>query len=101
MATINDLVLVHMDRKPTFFARIDDINPDAKRGWYQVELLVLGIPLQKIIWILDETHMQGQEFTMGGTPVRLELIPPKVAPAPAPLVPDPSPKGRVIPLKRK
>ncbi len=101
MATINDLVLVHMDRKPNFFARINDINPDVKRGWYQVELLVLGVPLQKIIWILDETHLQGQEFTMGGTPVRLEMIPPKVAPASPPPEVDPSPKGRVIPLKRK
>lgn len=99
MATINDLVLVHVENKPAFFARINDINPDVKRGWYQVELLVLGLPLQSIIWILEDVHLQGEEFTMGGTPIRLELIPPKVTPPPAS---EPSEsKGKVIPLKRK
>ena len=44
MATINDLVLVHLDRHPAFYARINDITPDVKRGWYQVELLVLSLP---------------------------------------------------------
>ncbi|MFP3866909.1 MAG: hypothetical protein ACLFUU_01940 [Desulfobacteraceae bacterium] len=97
MATINDLVLVHMDRKPAFFARINDINPDVKRGWYQVELLVLGIPLRSIVWILEGAQINGEEFTMGGTPVRLELIPPKPSPSP----PEPEDKARVIPLKRK
>ncbi len=42
MATINDLVLVHIENKPAFFARINEINPDVKKSWYQVELLVLG-----------------------------------------------------------
>lgn len=100
MATINDLVLVHMSDKPAFFARINDINPDVKRGWYQVELLVLGIPLQNVVWILEEAHIQGDEFTMGGTPVRLELIAPKVS-APPTSPPEPEGKGKVIPLKRK
>ncbi|MBW1918016.1 MAG: hypothetical protein JRI57_08365 [Deltaproteobacteria bacterium] len=99
MATINDLVLVHMDRKPAFFARINDITPDVKRGWYQVELLVLGIPLRSIFWILEDVQINGQEFTMGGTPVRLELIPPKPPPLQSP--PEPEAKARVIPLKRK
>ena len=27
--------------------------------------------------ILEESHLGGEEFTMGGRPVRLELIPPK------------------------
>lgn len=99
MATINDLVLVHVENKPAFFARINDINPDVKRGWYQVELLVLGLPLQSIVWILEDVHLQGEEFTMGGTPIRLEVIPPKVTPPPAP---EPTEgKGKVIPLKRK
>jgi hypothetical protein len=100
MATINDLVLVHMANKPAFFARLNDINPDVKRGWYQVELLVLGIPLQSVVWILEEGHIQGDEFTMGGTPVRLELIPPKVGSSPqSPL--DPEGKAKIIPFKRK
>jgi hypothetical protein len=99
MATINDLVLVHLDRKPSFFARINDITPDVKRGWYQVELLVLALPPQTLVWILEETHIQGEEFTMGGRPVRLELIPPKDLPEPG--SPPSEPKAKVIPLVRK
>ena len=100
MATINDLVLVHIENKPTFFARINDINPDAKKNWYQVELLVLGVPLQSIVWILEDGHLQGEEFTMGGTPVRLDCIPPKVPVQPPPTTTADS-KGKIIPLKRK
>jgi hypothetical protein len=100
MATINDLVLVHIESKPAFFARINDINPDVKKSWYQVELLVLGLPLQSIVWILEEAHLQGEEFTMGGTPVRLEYLPPKVNVPPPPEI-ETDNKGKIIPLKRK
>jgi hypothetical protein len=100
MATINDLVLVHIENKPAFFARINDINPDVKKNWYQVELLVLGLPLQSLVWILEDAHLQGEEFTMGGTPVRLENIPPKVSAPPPPEIATDS-KGKIIPLKRK
>jgi hypothetical protein len=99
MATINDLVLVHLNRQPGFYARINDINPDVKRGWYQVELLVLSLPAQTVVWILEEAHLQGEEFTMGGRPVQLELIPPKVLPQPGPA--SPKGKGKVISLVRK
>ena len=99
MATINDLVLVHLDRKPAFYARINDITPDVKRGWYQVELLVLSLPPQALVWILEETHLQGEEYTMGGRPVQLTLIPPHAPPQPG--SPAPAGKGKVIPLVRK
>lgn len=74
MATINDLVLVHIDHKPGFYARIEDITPDVKPGWWQVKLLVLTFPLQVFTWILDESQIAGAPYTMGGTPVRLEKI---------------------------
>jgi hypothetical protein len=99
MATINDLVLVHLDRQPAFYARINDISPDVKRGWYQVELLVLSLPSQTLVWILEEPHLQGEEFTMGGRPVQLVYIPPKAPPQPGP--PAPEGKGKVIRLVRK
>lgn len=99
MATINDLVLVHLDRKPAFYARLNDISPDVKRGWYQVELLVLTQPAQTMVWILEESHLNGEEFTMGGRPVKLELIP--IKPQPAPETGPPKGKGKVIPLTRK
>ncbi|MGD0216986.1 MAG: hypothetical protein ABSC45_05690 [Desulfobaccales bacterium] len=97
-AVINDLVMVHHDRQPAFYARINDIVPDVKRGWYQVELLLLTLPSQVMTMILEESHLGGEEFTMGGRPVRLELIPPK--PPAGPETP-PAGKGKVIPLVRK
>jgi len=99
MLTVNDLVLVHFDRQPAFYARINDISPDVKRGWHQVELLVLTLPSQTLLWILDEHQLQGEEFTMGGRPVQLNFIPPK--PRPEPEEPGSAGKGRVIQLIRK
>lgn len=72
MANINDLVLIHVDGKPGFYARIEEILPDAKPGWWQVKLLVLTFPLQVFTWILDDHQLEGADFTMGGTPLRLE-----------------------------
>jgi hypothetical protein len=99
MATINDLVLVHLDHKPAFYARLNDISPDVKRGWYQVEFLVLSLPPQTMVWILEEAQINGEEFTMGGRPVKLELLPPK--PQPEPEINPPKSKGKIIPLVRK
>jgi hypothetical protein len=46
MATeIGDLVLVHIENQPAFFARIEDITADPKPDWWQVKLLVLQVPL--------------------------------------------------------
>ena len=74
MATVRDIVLVHVDNKPSFYARIEEINPDVKPGWWQVRLLVLTFPLQVFTWILDEYQLEGAEFTMGGTPIRMEPV---------------------------
>ncbi len=74
MATINDLVLVHIDNKPGFYARIEDITNDVKPGWWQVKLLVLTFPLQLFTWTLDESQINGAPYTMGGTPVQLEKV---------------------------
>ena len=74
MSTINDLVLVYIDNKPGFYARIEDIVPDVKPGWWQVKLLVLTFPLQLFTWTLDEQQIEGEPYTMGGTPVRLEKV---------------------------
>ena len=74
MATTHDLVLLHVDNKPGFYARIDEIIPDVKPGWWQVKLLVLTFPMQVFTWILDEFQIEGADFTMGGTPLRLEPV---------------------------
>jgi len=74
MVAINDIVLVHVDKKPGFYARIEDISPDGKPGWWQVRLLVLTFPLQVFTWILDEFQLEYAPFTMGGTPIQLEPV---------------------------
>lgn len=79
MPTLNDLVLVHIDKKPGFYARIDDIAPDVKPGWWQVKLLVISFPLQVFTWVLDASQIAGAPFTMAGTPVMLEKV---VSPVP-------------------
>jgi len=72
MAVEQDLVLVHVDNKPGFYARVEEIAPDVKPGWWQVKLLVLTFPLQVFTWILDDNQIEGEPFTMGGTPLQME-----------------------------
>ena len=74
MAGIKDLVLVHVENRPGFYARIEDVVPDVKPGWWQVKLLVLTFPLQVYTWILDDSQINGAPFTMGGTPIMLEKV---------------------------
>jgi hypothetical protein len=74
MATVNDLVLAHIDNKPAFYARIEEVTPDVKPGWWKVKLLVLTVPLQIYTWILDDSQVNGAPFTMGETPIMLEKV---------------------------
>lgn len=69
-----DVVLVYIDNNPTFFARIENISPDNKKGWWRVGLLILQIPLMVTTWILDNEQIRGADFTMGGTPIRIERV---------------------------
>lgn len=99
--TLNDLVLVHIDNKPGFYARIEDVLPDVKAGWWRVRLLVLTIPLEIYTWILEEAQINGTPFTMGGTPIRLEKVVSPLAkeeavppPPPAPVEEAPKDSGK-------
>ncbi|HIJ57606.1 MAG TPA: hypothetical protein HPQ03_15990 [Deltaproteobacteria bacterium] len=74
MATINDVVLIYFEDKPLIFARIEDISPDVKKGWYLVKLLFLQVPLQVVTWILREAYINGDEFTMNGKRMRIEKV---------------------------
>jgi hypothetical protein len=74
MVQPGDLVLVYMEGKPAFFARIEMIRPDLKPEWYQVKLLILQIPLVVATWILRRAYIDGDEFTMGGRPVRVVKV---------------------------
>jgi hypothetical protein len=69
-----EVLLFHFSEKPGFFARIEDIQSDRKKGWWQFSFLVLSIPLQKMTWILDNDQMRGGDFTMSGEPIRIERV---------------------------
>ena len=69
-----DVVLIHYRDKPMAYARIEAIEPDVKKDWYQVTLLFLTVPAQTVTWILREAYIHGDPFTMGGQPVRLERV---------------------------
>jgi hypothetical protein len=111
MTQEGDLVLVYMDDQPGFFARIESIDPDVKPEWFQVKMLVLQVPLLVITWILRSAYINGEGFTMGGRPMRLEkVVPPPDQEAPegqeapgeaeneAPAPPAPSERPKVVSL---
>ena len=70
----NDVVLVHVKEQPAFFARVEKIVNDVKPGWWQVSFLLLQVPLATFTWILDNEQIRGADFTMNGTPIRLEKV---------------------------
>jgi len=70
----NDVVLVYFEDKPAVFARIEYIEPDIKKNWYHVTMLLLTIPIQTVTWILRDAYIDGEPFTMGGKSVRLEEV---------------------------
>lgn len=72
----SDIVLVHFENKPAFFARVERIDPDYKRGWWHVKFFVLALPMQLLTWIIDDEQIRGADFTMGGVPVRIEKVDP-------------------------
>jgi hypothetical protein len=74
MTREGDLVLIHYHDKPTLYARIEAIENDVKKDWYQVALLVLTIPAQRVRWILRWEYIQGEPFTMGGQPICLKPV---------------------------
>ncbi|MFZ7128275.1 MAG: hypothetical protein ACOWWM_19135 [Desulfobacterales bacterium] len=74
MATENDILLIHFEDKPMTFARIEEILPDAKPNWYHVKMLLLQVPLQVVTWILRDIYIDGAEFTMNGSRMRLERV---------------------------
>ncbi|GAB6907749.1 conserved hypothetical protein [Desulfosarcina cetonica] len=74
MAREQDIVLIYFEDQPLSFARIESILPDNKPDWYHVKLLMLQMPLQVVTWILRDRYIMGDEFTMNGKRMRLELV---------------------------
>ncbi|HBF43842.1 MAG TPA: hypothetical protein DDW42_09515 [Desulfobacteraceae bacterium] len=69
-----EIVLIYHHDQPSIFARIELIEPDIKKGWYQITLLLLTIPTQIVTWILRGSYIKGEPFTMSGNPMRLEAV---------------------------
>ena len=86
MATIKDIVLIHLEGSPVSFARVESILPDPKQDWYQIKLLMLQIPLQVVTWILKDAYINGDEFHMNGKKMKLQTVecPVEDLPMPAP-----------------
>ncbi len=76
MAKENDIVLVYFEDAPRTYARIEQITADRQQGWYHVTLLILQVPRQTFTWILRDAYIDGDEFSMNGSKVRLELLEP-------------------------
>ena len=74
MAREGDVVLIYYENNPAVFARVEAIRPDIKKNWYHITLLLLTIPTQTVTWILKDAYIEGEEFTMGGRPMRLEEV---------------------------
>ena len=74
MAQENDVVIIYYEDKPLTFARIETILADNKKDWYHVKLLLLQLPLQTVTWILKDVYIDGDEFTMDGKRMRLEVV---------------------------
>ncbi|EFK08727.1 conserved hypothetical protein [delta proteobacterium NaphS2] len=107
MAQEGDVVLIYHEKNPMAFARVEDIRPDIKKDWYHITLLLLTIPTQVVTWILKDDYINGEEFTMGGKPMRLEEVKKTVlekteqppAKKERPITPSPK-QGTVIPFKK-
>jgi len=72
---VGDVVLVHFREKPASFARVEALRPHERPGWHYCDLLFLTLPPRPITWILRREQIDGEAFTMGGEPVRLERLP--------------------------
>ena len=74
MFSVGEVVLVYIDNEPSFFARIENIEPDRKKNWWQMSFLILSIPLKSMTWILDDEQMRGQPFTMNSVPMQIKKV---------------------------
>ena len=102
MTDINDIVLIYLEDQPQAFARVEAIEPDVKRDWYHVKLLLLQIPLMVVTWILRDVYIEGESFTMEGKSMRLErVVSPDFTEEPSEKsdIDEGTEKGKVISLK--
>ncbi len=106
MAIEGDVILIYHQERPNVFARVEHIEPDIKKDWYHITLLLLTIPTRTVTWILRGSYIEGETFTMGGESMRLELVKKTTvredAPSPGPSdgKKESNKRGTVIPFKK-
>lgn len=71
MRSIGDVVAIHINNRPSVYARIEAIQADLKPGWFQVKLLLLSFPAEEVTWILRQEYLQGAVFTMKDVPIQI------------------------------
>ena len=74
MSSIGDVVIIHIDNKPSVYARIESIEPDLKPKWYKVKFLFLSFPAQEMTWILKREYLEGSLFTMKNIPIQIVAL---------------------------
>lgn len=76
MVVEGEVVLIHLNCSPAYFARVDRIEPDVKDGWWKLELLLLTLPVERLTWVIREEHMSGAQFMINEALIRIEQVPP-------------------------
>jgi len=72
--SVGQVILVYIEEEPGFFARVERVQQDQKKGWWQMTFLVLTVPLKTMSWILDDEQMRGQVFTMNGVAMQIKQV---------------------------
>ncbi len=91
-----DVFLVYVNETAAFFGRAEEIAFDVKKGWRNFRFTVLDPQLKEreLTWILEPSQIDGEPYTMGGTPIRIERLPP-------PATKEPEPPGTPEPILRE
>ena len=76
MVYVGDVSIIYYREIPVFFARVESIKADIKKDWFDLELLILNIPLRTVTWTLREEYINCAPFTMEGNQVKIELLKP-------------------------
>lgn len=69
-----DIFLCFVDNNPVFYGRVNEIAYDVKPGWYEFLFTQIAMPLNHIAWKLQSNQINGDMFTMGGKPFRLQKV---------------------------
>lgn len=76
MVKQGDVVLIYRDNRLMTFAKVHEITANEKKDWWNVDFISLSLPLPltKFTWILRMEQLDGEDFTMGGTPMKITSL---------------------------